>query len=240
MPDVYKKLGFVGESITELRRHFMGKKAVIGFAGAPWTLACYLVEGQLSKQKTHIRQMMYTQPKLLHAILDKLTQATIDYLCMQAQHGAAVLMLFDSHADILTPHMYGNHSVSYMQTIIEKVRASHKDIPFIIYSKASLCGIKKIASETATNCISLPWQIDLAAARKQLGPNIALQGNLDPALLYADESAITSAINTLVQSHPEPGLIINLGHGMLPDTSPDKVFHAANTVANLCKETETT
>jgi uroporphyrinogen decarboxylase len=217
VPDVAEKLGYVADVVSLARKKINNEVPLIGFAGSPWTVACYLVEGSGSKFFLLVRKMLYKNPELMHKLLQKITDTTINYLKMQAEAGAQALMVFDSWGGLLCPATYGEFSLKYLQQIVRVLKASDKtkEIPIILFSKQAHHAYAKLA---ATGCqgIGVDWTIDLKTVRETIKRNpVALQGNLDPALLLADPVAIQGGVRRVLESYGKgPGHIFNLGHGI--------------------------
>jgi uroporphyrinogen decarboxylase len=216
--DVGHHLACVTESLHRLVSHPELDKPVIGFCGSPWTLAVYMVEGTISKQPHHIFQMLYQQPKTLNRLLTLLAQVHADYLKMQVAAGAKALMIFDSHAGLLASCDYALWSAHFIGTMIHQVKSVYPDIPVIVYSKGHAQAPLILAQETQVNCLGVDWTVNVAALRHQLSnKNIAIQGNLHPALLSMnDDESIRQAVKRQLKHHQEPGYILNLGHGIWP------------------------
>lgn len=210
---------FVGEAIKRLRGRL--DVPLIGFCGAPFTLASYLLEGGSSKTLSKTRAMMYRDPKQFHRLLDQLADAAIALLRFQIDAGVEAVQIFDSWAHWLAPDQLREFSMRYLQKISDAV-----DVPVILFSRGPHA---TLYSEIGP--VSLDWQCDLAAVRKQT--NVALQGNLDPALLYADRSTIKRETHRLLDSMKgDPAYLFNLGHGVYPDIPFDNVKHLVELVQN--------
>ena len=200
---------------------------LIGFAGSPWTVATYMIEGGGSKTFSQIKKMRYAQPKSLHALLDKLAHATSIYLKNQIAAGADAIMIFDTWGGVLDFDSYPEFSLHYMQRIVESLPES---TPTILFTKNGSPWLEKIA-QTGCAGVGLDWTIPLGQARQRVPSNIVLQGNLDPTTLYADDETIVRAVNNILSQHSgQTGHIFNLGHGILPDINPDKVKLLVDTV----------
>src|SRR3990167_3516892 len=220
-----EKLQYVSQAITLTKKELNHKVPLIGFAGSPWTVATYLVEGQSSKTFEKIKSMMFAEPALLHALLEKITQVTIDYLNAQIQAGADVIMLFDSWGGVLSPLQYQLFSLNYMQKISEKLTRTDQDkkIPLIFFSKGCGLYLENIAN-AGCDAVGLDWTMDLATAKKLVGDRVALQGNLDPCTLFADRQTIRHEVKKILSVYNnQTGFVFNLGHGILKDTPIDSV-----------------
>ena len=225
IPDPEQDLGYVMDTVRMLKHELTNKVPLIGFAGSPWTLACYMVEGAGSKDFQLIKTLLYDQPNVLHQLLDKLAQSVTAYLNAQIAAGAQTVMLFDSWGGVLTSKDYETFSLDYMQKIISGLTRQVADqrIPVIVFTKGGGLWLEKIAT-CGCDAIGIDWMTDIGQARKRLGPNIALQGNLDPTLLFANPQRIQQQVKHIIQAHgPTPGHVFNLGHGILPQTPPEHV-----------------
>lgn len=239
VPDVTEKLGYVADVVSLARKKIANKVPLIGFAGSPWTIACYMVEGAGSKFFLQVRKMLYKNPELMHKLLQKITDTTINYLTMQAEAGAQTLMVFDSWGGLLCPATYAEFSLKYMQQIVNALKASEKtkDIPVILFSKQAHHAYPSLA---ATGCqgIGVDWTIDLKTVREQIQHNpVALQGNLDPALLLSDPIAIQGGVRRVLESYGKgPGHIFNLGHGIDKTTPIENMAALVQAVQTYSKE----
>lgn len=209
---------YVGQAIELTHRELNGRVPLIGFAGAPWTIFAYMIEGTGSKAFAQARKFLYQQPALSHQLLDKITASTINYLRAQVDHGASMIQLFDSWAGILPREQYRTFGLNYIQRICSEF----PDVPVIVFPKGAYFARQELAH---LNCqvISLDWNMDPVESRKLLGAQKTLQGNLDPALLYADPSDIQSATKRMIDAFGQQRYIANLGHGVYPDTPLDHV-----------------
>ena len=216
------ELKYVMDALRLTKQALNNKVPLIGFAGAPWTIAAYMVEGQGSKQFNKLRKMLYSQPAMLHQLLQKLADNIVLYLQAQVAAGADALMLFDSWGGLLGPAQYKIFSVDYISYIVKKL---DNIAPIIVFSKNSGNNLSDIV-KTGCNGIGLDWTANLAASMQVVPDNISLQGNLDPAALYGDELSIRAEVNKILQqfkSANRNGHIFNLGHGIYPDMQPEKV-----------------
>lgn len=223
--DPLQTLGYVMEAIRLTARELQGKVPIIGFAGSPWTVATYMVEGQSPKHFNIIKRMMYQSPSVLHALLEHLSRDTIAYLNAQIAAGADVIMLFDTWGGVLSRPNYLSFSLHYMKKIMQGLtrKIGTKDVPVILFTKNGGSYLSDIINSGA-DAIGLDWTTDLQAARKLAQGKVALQGNLDPATLYAPPEQIKTAVGTVLEQYGYgSGHIFNLGHGMHPDVDPDQV-----------------
>ncbi|MCI0486424.1 MAG: uroporphyrinogen decarboxylase [Blastocatellia bacterium] len=215
VPDPIEKTGFVMEIIKRLRRELDGRVPLIGFAGAPWTLAAYMIEGGGSKNYAQVKRMMYAAPATLHALLDKIADTIILYLNAQIEAGAEVIQLFDSWAGELAPADYEEFALPYERKILESI--DRDAAPSILFING--CGIflEKMRASGA-DVLSIDWRIDLKEARERVGEGVTLQGNLDPCVLLSTPEIITAKARELIEAGGGRRHILNLGHGILPMT----------------------
>jgi uroporphyrinogen decarboxylase len=222
-PDFEVATAFLKDALGIVRRELPADKALIGFAGAPWTMACYGVEGMGSRDYAVVKQMMNTDPSALHALMGRLTTALIRYLRMQLDAGADAVQLFDSWADALSPMDYRDFSLPYVRRIFEELHGCGK--PLILFSKDAGAFIPQNI-DLPIDVLAVDWRVDLAAVRKQYagrGPK-AYQGNLDPiTLLGSKEILLEKAGRILAENAGQPGYIFNLGHGITPPTPVENV-----------------
>lgn len=226
--DIEDRLGYVLEAIRITNKALNGRVPLIGFAGAPWTIFCYMTEGQGSKTFSVARKILYTNPELAHQLLGAITEVTIKYLKAQIDSGAHMLQLFDSWAGILGPDQYSEFAIPY----IEKIAEAIEGVPFTIFSKGAHHSYAELAA-LKCNTIGVDWQIDMSLARKLVGTKRTLQGNLDPCALYASDEQIVEKTKVLLKSFESKRHIVNLGHGVYPDVDPEKVKVFVETVKNF-------
>ena len=218
-------LSYVTDAVTMIRRELNGRVPLIGFSGSPWTLATYMIEGQSSRDFARAKTMLYTQPELMHQLLEKLSLSVIDYLNAQIRAGAQVVQIFDTWGGALSHAAYAEFSLAYMQKIVDGLISHHdgRDVPVILFTKGGGLWLEKMA-DTGCHALGLDWSTDIAAAKGRVGDRVALQGNMDPAVLRADHSVIESQVEAILKGFgPGPGHIFNLGHGITPDINPDHV-----------------
>ena len=206
---------FVGDAIRKICREVGPEVPVIGFAAAPWTLACYMIEGQTRGDISRAKQFMREEPELLRELLGRIAKATVGYLKMQIAAGAAVVQLFDTWAGELTRDEYEAFELPATRSVFESLGAP--GVPTILYGKGS-SHLIELQSKTGASVLSVDWRTDLAEARRTLGDRMALQGNIDPNILLGDENAIREAAREAVEKTGGLGHILNLGHGILPTT----------------------
>ena len=205
-----------------LAREGFGQTALIGFAGAPFTVACYMVEGGGSRDFAATRAMAYADPGLFGGLMDKLTEATIGYLSAQAEAGAEVLMLFDSWAGVLSPSLFRQHVVGPATRIVTELKRRHPGIPVIGFPRLAGLMVGEYAA-TGVNAIGMDTSMDLARAAALLPDGIAMQGNLDPMALVAGGDALFAEVDTVLHAMKGRPFIFNLGHGIVPQTPPEHV-----------------
>lgn len=221
--DPETELSYVMEAIRLTAHELQGKLPLIGFSGSPWTIATYMVEGQSSKHFNIINKMRVESPSLLHQLLQHLSCTIIDYLNAQIAAGVQVVMLFDTWGGILSRKDYLAFSLDYMTQIIRGVKQRHAHVPMILFTKNGgqyLLEMKK----SGTDAIGLDWTADLRQARELMQGEVALQGNLEPAILYGTPERITQAVKDVLEQYgPGTGHVFNLGHGIHPDIDPERV-----------------
>jgi uroporphyrinogen decarboxylase len=204
---------FVGEVLTRLRQAVGNEAAVLGFVGAPWTLAAYVVEGKSSKNYAVIKAMAFQEPALLHKLLDHFAESIAAYLRYQIDSGAQVVQMFDSWAGQLSPTDYDSFAAPYQKKVVDLVKQTHPDTPFILYISGSAGVIERMA-RTGVDIVSLDWTVGLA----RLPEHVGVQGNVDPGLLFGTREAIQARIDDTVRKARGRKHILNLGHGILPGT----------------------
>jgi uroporphyrinogen decarboxylase len=228
------ELRYVMDAIRMTKSELQGKAPLIGFAGSPWTIATYMIEGKSSKNFSKIKSWVYRDPESLHLLLNHLAKTTTDYLNAQIQAGADVVMLFDTWGGVLTRSEYLAFSLHYMSQIVSGIRnANHNhQVPIILFTKNGGQHLVDISC-AGSDAIGLDWTADLRLAKQQVGHKVALQGNLDPAVLYADAKRIQFEVEKVLQQFgPGTGHVFNLGHGIHPDMDPEKVAGMIETVHN--------
>lgn len=223
--DVGSDLSYVTDAVSLIRRELDGSVPLIGFSGSPWTLATYMIEGGSSKDFRTAKQFMYDQPEAMHRLLQRLADAVTDYLNAQIEAGAQALQIFDTWGGILTPGAYREFSLNYMEKIVAGL-TKEKDgqtIPVILFTKNGGQWLEHIAA-TGCNGVGLDWTIDIQQARQRIGDKVALQGNMDPTILYASPAAIREEVGRILESFGSGnGHVFNLGHGITPGVNPDHV-----------------
>ena len=225
VPDMDGELRYVMDAVKLIRQELQGRVPLIGFSGSPWTLACYMVEGQGSRDFAILKAMCWNEPKLAHQLLDTLARSVATYLIAQAAAGAQALMVFDTWGGLLGPAPFREFSLRYMAQVVAALKASEhtRDLPVILFSKGAGQHVAAIA-DTGCAGVGLDWTTDLADARAAVAGRVALQGNLDPAVMLASPEVIRREARAVMDSYGNhPGHIFNLGHGITPDVDPDNV-----------------
>jgi len=225
VPAMGSSLRYVMDAVGLIRRELDNSVPLIGFSGSPWTLACYMVEGGGSDNFARIKAMALDEPALLHRLLEVVTDAVIAYLSAQRDAGAQALQIFDTWGGMLAPHLYREFSLRYLQRIAQTLErgAGADKTPLILFGKGNAPYLEELAASGADG-IGVDWTVSLEEARRRTGDRIALQGNLDPATLYASPEAIRLEVKRTLDSYGRgPGHIFNLGHGMSPEMDPEHV-----------------
>lgn len=226
VPDPEGELRYVMDAVRLIRRELHGRVPLIGFSGSPWTLATYMVEGGSSKDFAIVKAMLYDRPELLHRLLDTLATTVTAYLNAQVAAGAQALMLFDTWGGALGPREYQTFSLAYMSRIIAGLTREHEGrrIPVILFTKGGGQWLETMA-DSGADALGLDWTTDIGQARARVGGRVALQGNLDPAVLYARPEHIRTEVGRVLAGYGAgPGHVFNLGHGIHPQIEP---AHAA-------------
>ena len=219
--DPAKKLKYVLDAVSLTKKNLNNRVPLIGFSGSPWTLLTYMVEGRGSKNFSEVKKLIYNNPELAHQILDKLSTTIADYLSAKIEAGCNAVQIFDTWGGILSQKDFEEFSLQYVEKIIAQIK--RKDEPVIFFAKGVHFKLDKIANIGA-NVIGLDWTMDLGEVRKQIGNQVALQGNMDPTVLYANKDYIRSEVKNVLSSFGNGnGHIFNLGHGVLPDVDPENV-----------------
>ena len=221
------------DAVRLIRREMPADLPLIGFAGSPWTLACYMVEGGSSRDFKRVLQLMYNEPLAMHQLLGKLAAAVIAYLDEQVLAGVNALMLFDTWGGILTTRNYHAFSLNYMATIVSQLKIKHPHIPVILFTKGGGQWLPQLA-DTGCDALGVDWTCDLARARAQVGSRVALQGNLDPTLLLTSPRCLREHVKQVLDSYGQgSGHVFNLGHGITPDVPPEHVAAMVDAVHEL-------
>ena len=230
VPDMADALGYVMDAVSTIRRELAGRVPLIGFSGSPWTLATYMVEGATSKNFARCKAMLFDRPDLMHQLLGKISDAVTAYLNAQVAAGAQALMIFDTWGGALAPRDYREFSLGYMRRIVQGLtrEADGRRVPVILFTKGGGQWLADMA-DSGCDALGVDWTTDLADARRTVADRVALQGNLDPSVLYASPERIREEVGRVLASYGRgPGHVFNLGHGIHPDVPPE---HAAALVA---------
>ena len=230
VPDMEADLGYVMDAVRVIRRELDGRVPLIGFSGSPWTLACYMVQGGGSKDFAKIKAMAINEPATLHKLLEVTTDAVIAYLAAQRTAGAQALQVFDTWGGVLSPAMYREFSLRYLQRIAAELERGQgaQRTPLILFGKGTGQYVDELAA-TGTDGVGVDWTISLEQAARVANGRVALQGNLDPTTLYGNPEAIEREVARALDSYRDgnggsrEGHIFNLGHGMSPDMNPEHV-----------------
>jgi uroporphyrinogen decarboxylase len=225
VPDAETELRYVMDAVRLIRRELHDKVPLIGFAGSPWTLACYMVEGRGSDSFARAKALAWDDPETMHRLLDVVARSVARYLAAQAAAGAQALMVFDTWGGLLAPGLFDEFSLRYLAQIVQSLKADNaaRDVPVILFSKGANSHLEALA-DTGCDALGLDWTISLGNARMRVGDSVALQGNLDPAVLHASPDAIRAEVRNALHSFgPYPGHVFNLGHGITPDVDPERL-----------------
>jgi len=230
-------LGYVMDAVRTIRKNLNGDVPLIGFSGSPWTLATYMVEGGSSKAFTRIKKMAFCEPQTLHLLLDKLADSVILYLNAQIAAGAQSVMIFDTWGGVLSPRDYKLFSLQYMEKIVAGLTREYdgKKVPVTLFTKNGGMWLEAIAA-TGCDALGLDWTIDIADAKARVGDKVALQGNMDPSILYAPKERIESEVKDILAGFGEGnGHVFNLGHGIHLDVPPENAGHFVEAVHKYSK-----
>jgi uroporphyrinogen decarboxylase len=234
-PDVTRELGYVFDALTLVRHELQGRVPLIGFCGAPWTLMAYMIEGGGSKTFGRSKRWLFDYEQESHALLQLLTDVCVEYLVQQIDAGAQALQVFDSWAGLLDPATFGTFSLPYLRQIARRVAEQRSGVPLIVFAKDAHYGLESL-SDSAYDVIGLDWTMDPRAARSRTGGAKALQGNLDPCVLYARPEVIRRHVRAMLQAFGPVGHIANLGHGMHPDHDPEHAGVFIDAVHEISEE----
>jgi uroporphyrinogen decarboxylase len=218
-----KDLGYVVDAVSLIRKELNGRVPLIGFSGSPWTLATYMIEGGSSREFKWAKGLLYEQPQLMHRLLDTLARSVAAYLNAQIEAGAQAVQIFDTWGGALSHAAYEEFSLRYMQQVVSAliVEREGRTVPVILFTKGGGLWLEKMAA-TGCHAVGLDWTVDLADARRRVGARVALQGNMDPAILRAKPHSIEAEVRRILTSYGRgSGHVFNLGHGITPDIAPD-------------------
>ena len=236
-PDVSKDLSYVSEAVSVIKKNLKGRVPLIGFTGSPWTLATYMVEGGSSKTFSKVKGLMYENPKHMHQLLDVLADTIIDYLNSQIEAGADSVMIFDTWGGLLNKASYENFSLMYMSKIVAGINRNSegKTIPVTLFTKGGSAWLEQIAA-TGCDAVGIDWTVEIGEAERRIGSKVALQGNLDPSVLYASPEVIKSEAHKILdQFQGSTGHVFNLGHGITPDVNPESMKALVDAVHSYSK-----
>jgi uroporphyrinogen decarboxylase len=242
IPDPEGELKYVMDAVRTIRKELDGRVPLIGFSGSPWTLATYMVEGGGTKEFGKVKGMMFSEPATMHKLLDKLADSVTSYLNGQIAAGAQAVQIFDTWGGVLTPRDYQEFSLQYMQKIVSGLtrESEGRKVPVILFSKGAAQMLDKMA-DTGADALGVDWTIDLSDARsmvtKDSRQQVALQGNMDPCILYSNPERIREEVKTVLASYGTgPGHVFNLGHGIHPKIDPENVGAFINAVHDFSAE----
>ncbi|MEW6999770.1 uroporphyrinogen decarboxylase [Colwelliaceae bacterium BS250] len=237
-PDPEVELQYVMNAVRSIRKELKGEVPLIGFSGSPWTLATYMIEGGSSKAFTKIKKMMFSDPQTLHLLLDKLADSVISYLNAQISAGAQSVMVFDTWGGVLSPAMYKEFSLQYMEKIVDALIRENegRKVPVTLFTKNGGMWLESIAA-TGCDAVGLDWTINIEDAKARVGDKVALQGNMDPSMLYAPKERIEQEVQTILNGFGDTGTghVFNLGHGIHPDVNPDHAGYFIDAVHKFSK-----
>lgn len=237
VPDPEGELRYVMDAVRLIRRELGGRVPLIGFSGSPWTLATYMVEGGGSKEYAKVKGMLYDRPDLMHHLLSVVADAVTKYLNAQIAAGAQAVMVFDTWGGMLTPRDYKHFSLDYMTRIVSGLTRQQdgRRVPVVLFTKGGGQWLEWMA-ETGCDGLGLDWTVDIGSARDRVGSRVALQGNMDPSVLYAGPTRIQAEVGTIIGSYGRgPGHVFNLGHGIHQHIDPDNVKVLVDAVHELSK-----
>lgn len=227
-----ESLPFIRQILQTLRQEVGNEATVLGFVGAPWTLAAYAVEGKGSKDYSVIKRMAFTQPALLHSFLGHIADSIATYVNYQIESGAQVVQMFDSWAGHLSPQDYEVFALPYQQRVVKQVKAAHPDTPMILYISGS-AGVLERMAMSGVDIVSVDWTVDMAEARRRLGYEVGVQGNVDPCALFGSKEFIRERILDTIRKAGDRGHILNLGHGILPGTPEENAAYFFETAKQV-------
>ncbi|MDY0011938.1 MAG: uroporphyrinogen decarboxylase [Rhodocyclaceae bacterium] len=232
VPDPHAELQYVMDAVSEIRRALDGSVPLIGFSGSPWTLACYMVEGGSSDDYRKVKTLAYSRPELMHHILEVTAKAVVAYLNAQIEAGAQAVMIFDSWGGVLSEAAYREFSLGYLEQVVAGLIREREGqrVPSIVFTKGGGLWLESIAA-IGSDAVGLDWTMDIGRARALVGDKVALQGNLDPAVLFGTPEAVAAETRRVLDSFgPHAGHVFNLGHGISQFTPPENVSVLVDTV----------
>ncbi len=231
-------LPYVLDAVRLIRRELNGRVPLIGFSGSPWTLATYMIEGGSSRDFARTKALLYSQPELLHLLLARLADAVVNYLNAQIAAGAQAVQVFDTWGGALSHRAYQNFSLQYMARIVRGLtrEAEGRPVPVILFTKGASPWLELIA-DTGCHAVGVDWTVDIGQARRRIGGRVALQGNMDPAILRAPAAVIEAEVEAILTSFGSAnGHVFNLGHGITPDIDPHKAGLFVDAVHRLSEK----
>ncbi|MFZ5466714.1 MAG: uroporphyrinogen decarboxylase [Pseudomonadota bacterium] len=235
IPDPEGELKYVMDAVRTIRRELNGRVPLIGFSGSPWTLAAYMVEGEGSRDFSRAKAMMFDRPDLMESLLDKITQSVAAYLNGQIAAGAQAVMLFDTWGGMLTPRDYMRFSLEPMRKVIAQLKREHEGhkVPVVLFTKGGGQWLEAMA-QSGADALGLDWTTDIGEARRRVGDHVALQGNMDPNVLYASPKRIREEVASILAAYGAgSGHVFNLGHGIHPGIDPEHVAAFVQAVREL-------
>lgn len=238
VPDPEGELKYVMDAVRTIRRELDGRVPLIGFSGSPWTLATYMVEGGSSKEFSKVKGMLFDRPDLMHKLLDTTAKSVTSYLNAQISAGAQAVQIFDTWGGMLTPRDYKEFSLHYMQQIVDGLNreSEGRKVPVILFTKGGGQWLEAMA-DTGADALGLDWTTDIGDARARVGNRVALQGNMDPTVLYASPERIRAEVQTILDSYGEgSGHVFNLGHGIHQHIDPENAGAFINAVHDLSRK----
>jgi uroporphyrinogen decarboxylase len=236
-PDPWDHLRYVMDAVSQIRRALNDEVPLIGFAGSPFTLACYMIEGRGTQDFIEIKRMLYTRPDLLHRVLELNAAAVSAYLNAQIESGAQAVMLFDTWGGVLSHSAFHEFSLPYLESVFARVHRSHagQAIPRIVFTKGGGLWLERLA-QTGADAVGLDWTIDIGVARSRIGAQVALQGNLDPGVLFATPDTVRDETRKILEQFGRgSGHVFNLGHGVSQHTPPENVAVLVEAVHELSR-----
>ncbi len=237
VPEPAAELGYVLDAVRLIRRELDGRVPLIGFAGSPWTLATYMVEGGGSRDFARIKRLIFAEPEAAHRLLATLARAVGAYLNAQIDAGVQAVMVFDTWGGVLSPRDFEAFSLRYLQAVVDALEPGHGAgrVPVVLFTKGGGQWLEQIAA-TGCDALGLDWTTSIGAARRRVGDRVALQGNMDPAMLRAPAARIRAEVAHILEDYgPGPGHVFNLGHGIAPDIDPASVAVTVEAVHELSR-----
>ncbi len=235
VPDPEQELRYVMDAVRTIRRELNGEVPLIGFSGSPWTLATYMVEGGSTKNFSEVKKLLFAEPQAMHLLLDKLADSVTLYLNAQIAAGAQAVMVFDTWGGVLSPRDYREFSLRYMEKIVKGLtrQAEGRQVPVTLFTKNGGAWLADMAA-TGADALGVDWTMDMGTARAAVADKVALQGNMDPSVLYASPDRIEEEVGRILASYGNGnGHVFNLGHGIHPEVNPEHAAAFINAVHKL-------